>query len=515
LPARAHLTMKKRHYLAYLFGVLSLLASCKTAEKGEPELPGVALTQEGMLADYRLFRDLYEKANPGLYDFHSKETIDSLFSANEKKINQRTNYREFYNIIWGVVDFTGSIHNNLFYPDTLKKQLEVQPIFFPLPVLCLNDELHTSSSLGGIPLASKIVSVNGMKAAELLEKAAFYRSTDGYNKTEKYASMARVISSWYLYLALGPQKDFVIEYEDEQQQVRQVTLPAVPYKTFEEAHAARHAKHLQEFKEKYTFRFVDSLNAGILTVNTFALGGGEEPSHLKYAAFLDSVFTFLDERAVEHLVVDVRKNGGGNNPNQTLLFSYLTDRQFRMTTSGYTIFNQVHHKPHYVESIPDEIRIGEAILQKQYSVQREGRFYIADKYNPVFSPQQNSFRGSQYLLVSPGVASAGSLFASMVKSDGKAQVIGEETGGGYLWHTGNFGMVYKLPNSGLLLKFSIVSLAQDVKPLQDQAIGQGIMPHVEVKLTREDYLQGRDTQLEWVLNTIRQHTSKELQPGGN
>lgn len=514
LARKNNRTMRKSIYLAYLCCAIALFTSCKTVEKGEPELPGVALTEEGMLADYRLFRDLYEKANPGLYDFYPKETIDSLFLANEKKINERTTYREFYNIIWGVVDFTGSIHNNLFYPDTLKKQLEAQPVFFPLPVLCLNNELHSASSLGGVPLACKIVSVNGMKAEELLEKASFYRSTDGYNKTEKYASMAGVISSWYMYLALGPHDEFVVAYEDNQQQVKQVTLPAVPYKTFKEAHAARHAKHLQEFEENYTFEFIDSLNAGILTVNTFALGWGDEPSHVRYVSFLDSVFTFLNQRGVEHLVVDVRKNGGGNNPNQTLLFSYLTERQFRMTTTGYTIFNQVHHKEHYVATMPDEIKLGEAMLQEQYSVQRDGKFYLADKYNPVFSPQQNRFQGNQYLLVSPDVASAGSLFASMVKSDQKAQVIGEETGGGYLWHTGNFGMVYRLPYSGLLLKFSIVSLAQDVKPLSDQKIGQGIIPHVEVKLTREDYLQGRDTQLEWVLNTIYQQVTGAPLPVG-
>lgn len=117
-------------------------------------------------------------------------------------------------------------------------------------------------------------------------------------------------------------------------------------------------------------------------------------------------------------------------------------------------------------------------------------------------PKPKAFKGKLVLLIDPYVASAASLFASLVKSDDESIVIGEETLGGYYGHTGHIPVTYELPNSKLLLTFSIVDLEQDVKPLDDERFGDGVVPDIRVVQSYEDFMVGRDTQLQFAVERI-------------
>jgi len=108
-----------------------------------------------------------------------------------------------------------------------------------------------------------------------------------------------------------------------------------------------------------------------------------------------------------------------------------------------------------------------------------------------------------FLLIDPYVASAASLFASMVKSDKHAIIIGEETLGGYYGHTGHIPVNYELPNSKLILTFSIVDLEQDVKRLPEQEFGRGVNPDFEITQSYNDFLQNKDTQLLFAIEKIK------------
>ena len=91
----------------------------------------------------------------------------------------------------------------------------------------------------------------------------------------------------------------------------------------------------------------------------------------------------------------------------------------------------------------------------------------------------------------------------MIKSDNNTIVIGEETLGGYYGHTGHIPVTYRLPNSKLLLTFSIVDLQQDVKKLKDQPMGRGVIPDIRVVQSYSDYLNHADTQLNFAIKNIK------------
>ncbi|TSJ41597.1 S41 family peptidase [Fluviicola chungangensis] len=478
-------------HLLTIFLLLILVCECRAQ-----------ISRRQLRNDFDLFTRIYEKANAGLYKHHSKQEIDSTFRANRKLIQKHTSYREFYTIVWKVIDFTGSCHNELSFPYSLKKELRKQKIFFPLPLKYLNHKLYSNLEYKTIPLGSELLSVNGIAAKDFAIEVSRYTSTDGYNLTGKYAFLETGLLFFYIYLAYGEQDSFTITYRDGSE-IKQQVLEPLDYKDALENYRTRFipAYHNNQGPD-YFFHYTDSSKTGLLTVNTFGLGGPKSEGHKNYAAFLDSVFTDLKTHPIQNLIVDIRENGGGNDPNDLLLYSYLTKRNFRENRSAFTLFNSVPFKQFYVEEETDEIADLEKDLKSEHNIRKNNRFYQNEQLNPVWIPKTNAFTGKLYLLVSPFVASAGSLFAGMVKSDEESVVVGQETLGGYYGHTGHISVSYQLPETGLLLTFSIVDLEQDVQELPDQKKGEGIKPDFTVEQTIEEYLEGRDMVLEFARNLI-------------
>nr|WP_294858986.1 S41 family peptidase [uncultured Fluviicola sp.] len=455
------------------------------------------LSKRQLLKDFDVFQRIFEKANAGLYKYHAKPEMDSVFSTNRKRIDKNTSYRAFYTILWNVIDFTGSCHNELSYPDSLKKELRKQKIFFPLPLKYLNNKLYSNLTYENIPVGSEILAINGINAMEFANNVSRYLSTDGVNTTGKHAFLETNLLTFFVYLAYGEQHSFVISYKDSSA-VRETVLESVDYKKAIENYKKRFIPDYEKNgTATYSFNYIDTTKTGLLTVSTFALGGPKSEGHQNYAVFLDSVFTDLKTRNIQNLVVDIRENGGGNDPNDLLLYSYLTKRNFRENLSAFTLFCDVPLKKFFVEEEKDEIRDLEEELKKEHSILKGGKYYQNEKFNQPWTPKPNAYSGKVYLLVSPFVASAGSLFASMVKSDEESVVIGQETLGGYYGHTGHIPVIYKLPNTGLLLSFSIVDLEQDVQKLPDQKYGDGVKPDYTVDQSMEEYLKSTDSVMEY------------------
>ncbi|QJD81492.1 S41 family peptidase [Spirosoma rhododendri] len=186
-----------------------------------------------------------------------------------------------------------------------------------------------------------------------------------------------------------------------------------------------------------------------------------------------------------------------------MTFSYLAHQPFRENRTAFTFFQKVPFPQYYVEEKKEERAELEAELVEEFTHHRPGRYYQAARYNPLWQPNPLAFRGTLYLLISPAVASAGSLFASLVVSEGQAVVIGQETMGGYYGHTGHKSVDYELPTSKIRMHFSIVDLQQAVATRGSMAYGCGVLPTYNVSQSCENYIHQQDAEMEAVLSLIK------------
>lgn len=473
-----------------------------------------------VLADLTRLQRLKEAADAGLYKYHSKYQIDSAFSAARAQVTKSLTAVEVYRLVVGLTDFEGSLHNDTFLPDSVARSLHAAAAFFPYPLKEVAGQVILNTAQAPLPLGSRLVSLNNISAVRLVRELGKYYTTDGFNKTGKRVGFAADFPEYY-YLEYGPQTAFRVRYlPPGATDTLQQTLPAVTYACYRQAFTARHsAPNDQGFFEdppvKYTFQLRPAQALAVLTINTFDIGEEATPGHRRYARFLDSCFTLLRHSpGITQLLVDIRNNGGGDDDNDMHTFAYLAHAPFRENQAATIAFERVPYRAWLTVEKDTAERTAvvaevEKVVCEEFTKGSDGRLHENARANPVFQPQSNCFQGQLYLLLSERVASAGSMFAAMVRGNTNATVIGEETMGGYYGHTGHQSLTYTLPETGISVQFSCVDLRQQVPLRLSQPAGRGVLPDYSIEQSIADFLANRDSQLQFALALMaRQRRTK-------
>lgn len=475
-----------------------------------------SFSQKKMKKDFEVFKDIRHQANSGLYKYREKAQIDSIYNWAEEEIEQSSTYRDFYNIIVQVTDFEGSLHNSTDFPEKFWEGLRQESSgYFPYPIKWIEDKWILNFADGKIPLGAEIIAINNIPMDEIIRNLYKYYSTDGDNITGKRIGL-RTHFPMYYRGHYGSKDTFKVEFKQRDKNNKQsITLEGVGfldyYKNFRNLYSKPiDQKYYMELEgsEKYDFHKIDSLT-GVLTIHSFAMGNEHTEGHKNYVAFLDSIFTAIKNDQLKNLIVDIRQNGGGDDPNDLITYSYLTQRNFQENTEAWISFNEIPLLKYKNSKIPKFLRpfiVGKynKQLQKEFPIEQDGRFYQDENSDDhqIRTPNSLAFTGNVYLLISPAVASAGSLFAAMLAGNKNTITIGEETMGGYYGHNGHTSLDYKLPKSKIITEFSIVNLEQDVPEKLNQHYNRGIIPDYPITQTFDDFLNNVDTQMNFTLKLV-------------
>lgn len=478
------------------------------------------MAQVKMKKDLDLFYKLREAANSGVYKYRTKQEIDSIYQWAYTQITQSATFGDFYGILCQITDFEGSLHNVTQLPTKIKEQLETETSgYFPFTIKLIDGKWVCNNRNMPVPLGSEILSINDVPMNEIIPALYKYYTTDGYNISGKKIGLNALFPHYYR-MNFGQKKSFQIQYISANNSPKQAEIPSISNKQFRANFTKRHSKKIdyldyasdEELIENEVFYYSKILNdsTAMLVVNSFSIGGNAaSETHKAYVRFLEKTFAEFKEKAVKHLIVDVRYNGGGTDPNDLVTYSFLTQRNFQENTEAWISFQKIP----YWSRIKGELfflikPIAKLVFQKElkeiFYVEKEGKYYQGDKSNDhkVWSPNPNAFEGQIYLLVGPRIASAGSLFASLLASDESTITIGEETMGTYHGHNGHTPIRYQLKHSKIKTAWSIVNLEQDVRAKPNQPVGYGIIPNYEVKQSHNDFLNNKDTVMQFVLDFI-------------
>ncbi|SFD87383.1 Peptidase family S41 [Chitinophaga sp. CF118] len=469
-----------------------------------------------MKQDLQLFLDIRKKANSGLYRYHTIRQIDSIYKWAFRQVRQPMSTLAFYKIILQLTDFEGSCHNYTEPQADLVNYLNRQRGFFPFALKYIEGKMLFNSKTDLIPVGSRVLSINGVSDKELMQSFYKYMTADGFTQTQKLSgSVNKSYGLRYLY-EYGIKDSFVIRFSAPGTPLQQtVTVPAVSLDERKANLLLRHSAPIDSVidysvQPKYSFKMVNP-TTGLLNLRIFSMAtGADDPAFPVYVSFIDSVFQALTNNNIPNLILDIRSNPGGSDPTFEQPMMYLTDSSFKENTLAYTIFDDGVPYEEYFWGISTAVKMdstakvyGKRLLKDYFPALHNGRNMQNVSYNPVYHPKSPGFKGKLYLLIDEEVASAASHLASLVKAYARnVTIVGVETVGGYYGHNGHMALIYELPHSKIKTKFSIVYVVQDAPVKPDQPEGRGIIPDHTVWTTFSDFMQNRDTQMEYVLKLI-------------
>ncbi|MEM6735995.1 MAG: S41 family peptidase [Bacteroidota bacterium] len=462
------------------------------------------LTKEQVLEDYKVLKNVLIKGHPSLYDFTAKPEWDRLFiDFEESTLKTIKNDNELYKSIIELTDYVRDGHLIVMHPP-----VDSIPNLFPLLLKIIEGQFYTDTDDFGIPVGSEIVSIDGIEGMELRKRLLKYAPSDGFNTSKKDRQVEREFGI-LLFYEFGAKSTYQVTYKTPANQEIIRHIESQPFESMGKRFIKRnsyfsiyhHRENKADFvkntlgkKEPFLY-FIDSMNTAVLTLNTFGL------NQEKFQLELKELFKEIKRKKVEQLVIDIRQNEGGYPENSNEAFSYIAKESFVQPKSQHVITSQLPHKEHSQEIINDYTyeSFFEQYFQNSSQIENEWVIY-APEDEASMAPIKKGFEGQVYVLVGGKTFSAGSTFALNCKNQG-ITLIGEETGGGYYSHTGGYPVIYELPHSKIKMMMSYVKVKKYVK---DETVkkGTGVIPDVEVNLTVQDLIKGKDSQLDYVLKQI-------------
>lgn len=461
------------------------------------------LTKKQIQEDFTIFKNVLINSHPSLYEYTTKSEWDSIFNSFENKINQIKTSDDLFKSINVIADNVKDGHLRVLHPT-----METVPSMFPLVLKIIDTKLYTDTEDFGIPIGSEIISIDGIKNDELINSLLKYAQTDGYNLTKKYRQIESEFGILHFY-EFGAKSSYNVTYITPNNQTKTIEVLSQSFQSIgmrfpnrnsyfsiyhNKTDKLEHLKNTLSQKMPYVF-FIDSINTAVLTVNSF----GVNPQEFK--SKLIDLFKGIKKKKAEALIIDIRQNIGGFRINAINLFSFITDQSFKQRVSENVITSTLLEQKYIKNTMSDYNEFLKTYFKE--SVKKEDRWILTtDRAEEMMKPYKNPYKGKVYVLIGGKTFSAGSAFALNVKNDSKMTLIGEETGGGYHFHTGQFPVLYELPNSKIMFNLSLVKINHYVKDSSVQK-GSGILPDTEINLTQQDLINGTDSQLDYIIKRLK------------
>jgi hypothetical protein len=503
--------------LAILFIVI-LITGCGVSKSSFS--PDKKYSPQQIQKDYSIYQTMLEESHPGLYWYTSKDSMDYYFSNSAAQLKDSMTEPQFRKVLTYVTAKINCGHTSVRssrryskYSDTARTKI------FPLSMkvwsgrtpleddtMAVTANLNRRDSI--LKRGTVIKKINDKPVEEIVDTLFNYISTDGYNRTHKYQTLSNRGNFGSLYTSVfGLSEKYKIEYIDSSGHTGSAIIPVYNPATDSFFRAAirsittlpQPSKKERRQQQINTVRQlkIDSVNhTAFMDLSSFGRG-----YHLKI--FFRHSFGALKKNNIEHLIVDVRSNGGGSVTNSTFLSRFLADHRFKTGDSLYAIRKRNTYG-HYIQNNFFN-RLFIAFFTKRKT---DGDYHFGYFERHYFKPKKhNHFNGKVYVLIGGNSFSATTLFTGSIIKQDNVIVVGEETGGGAYGNTAWLIPDVTLPETGIRFRLPLFRLVIDKNYPKT---GKGVQPEVEVKPTVDAIRRGADYKLDKVMEMIKADKSEKL-----
>jgi C-terminal processing protease CtpA/Prc len=462
------------------------------------------IEKEKLLNDLDILYQGLDKFHSGMYWYTPKDSVDMAFQDVRMKITSDLNVLEFHKLIAPLVALSREDHTDIYRPPIVKEKMNSEIRLLPLTVVFLGKALYcvkNGSDFQNFSLEGKqIESINGETPTSIVGKIGNLFASDGFIKAVKYSDLEGLNFSQYYFYYYGQVDQFEIKLKGNKDPVLIKSLKTKAI--LQNLNSRYKGAKKTDSKEVLEYRIHNS-SVAYLGIHTFDNDDIKKHSKEgKLSVFLKNSFKSIEENNIQTLVIDVSKNSGGSEGNEGLVYAYFGEnyqkyKKVKVKTQKAVLDNGTD-KPitlkafGFFERCFINKKMKDGSLERRKSI---GKGLMAFKKEP-----DHKYLGKTYVLISPVTYSGGSEFSNMMYTQDLATFVGQETGGGYFGNTSGYGKELVLPNSKIKVSVPALHFVMNVKP--KLPFGRGVIPDFEVIPTFEEYINGENAYLKYILEHL-------------
>ena len=384
---------------------------------------------------------------------------------------------------------------------------------FPFHVKVWGDTMIVTRVMGkqaaAIPLGTQITAVNGLTVDALCKRMFTFLPTDGYANNVQYTRLSTNFPYYHRHI-FGLSRQYRVNYIDSAGTEKQISVPwympevdtTLTKQKLDSIRRAQRKLDTRTRKQRkrdlqksfYHLELDQRSNTALLELNTFSKGKGR-----KLRRFMRRSFRDIQRNKIEHLVLDLRSNGGGDVSMYVLLTRYLRHTPFRVADTAVASAKSLAPYGKYFQ---DRFMYGLGLRFLTHR-KRDGSLHFGYWERHQFKPKQkNHYNGKLFVLTNGPTFSASTLFTHAVKGQANTWVVGEETGGGWYGNSGIMIPEIVLPNTKIQVRiplFRLVQAEHERVPFK----GSGIIPDVYIPPTAEGVRNSEDRKLDIIRGWIK------------
>ncbi|AOF99175.1 peptidase S41 family protein [Blastomonas sp. RAC04] len=477
-------------------------AEPSAAALAQPRYAVRLLSPEEATRDIGLLRRALETVHPGLYRYSAKAQIDTAFAQLEAAARRPITDLALHGEIARMLAAIHCDHTKAEMSDAMTAFRTANPTHLPLRFQLIEGRMIVVSNdgqTGAPPAGSEILSINGTPVPQLLLRLAALVSYDG---TTDQAIAAKLANDSDLmgddfnenYPSLfGFPEAWQIEWKQVgSQDASTATLRPIRFAQWTGL-AGPGAKYRGEFYNSVSWR----LNGKVarLGIDTFV----NYRNPVQATAFLSGFFAAMEEAGTEHLILDLRKNGGGSEDVSVALGRYLIDQPFVWSKPVRYKAVRYGDLPQYFETWGDpSARFTPPLTDFEQTPdgwfdripkQRDAALNDGDTTLLQQPIGAFGFDGRLTILSGPRNGSGATRTIAQLKDKAGATVIGEASAGSAEGPTSGSIFLMTLPASGIKVR---IPEAWNRTAISNFVPGKGVAVDQLVVPTLADFEAGRD-----------------------
>ena len=492
-------------------GVLCLLLMVLFAAAQKKKFVLPKESAEDLRADFILLRKILEANHPSLYWYTPKDSMDAYFTTGINSITDSMDEVQFKNKVSWVISKIRCGHTAVRFSKSYNKLAKnfIFPVF-PLNLKVWGDSMVVLSNLRPrdkvFTRGTIITGINGRTNGQLLDTLFQHISADGYGINYKNQLVSANFPGWYKTI-LGLDSVYQISYIDSTGKESVATLknyspsipsidtskrerPVMPASLLPLIKPTKKQLRKMQLLAKRSMQIDTANSTAFMHIGTFSGNG--------LRGFFRRSFKTIRKQNLQHLVIDLRDNGGGKVYNSILLTKYLADHPFKIGDSVVAI----SRKFKYSRYIRDSWTYWFAMNFGSHKMD-DGLIHFRKYETQLFEPKErNRFKGDISLVQGGLSFSATTMFIANLKGQKNVTLVGEETGGGYYGNSAMYLPTIVLPHSKLQISLPMYRLVMD----STRPKGHGIMPDIDIEPSSQAIKKGIDLKIQQIRERIQRKT---------